>query len=371
MGRRVTGSRSHGHGAPAVVLTVVGARPQFVKMGPVTRALRKFHGIRETVVHTGQHHDPDLSAVFFRELDLPPPDLNLGVASGAHGDMTARMLMALEGLLMERRPDVVLVYGDTNSTLAGALAAAKLGIPIAHVEAGLRSFRRTMPEEINRVVTDRLSTVLFTPTRTATDNLAAEGIREAVFEVGDVMYDMTLHVAERATQASSIVRQLGLTTNRYAVATVHRAENTDDANRLDHILSFLREQADSHPVVLPLHPRTRWAIGQWDLSTDGLLVIGPLGYFDMTQLVMESALVLTDSGGLQKEAYFHRIPCVTMRDETEWLETIDAGWNRLWGSPSYKTPRRDITEYGDGRAAEIIAKRLAELVGLGINRVSV
>jgi UDP-GlcNAc3NAcA epimerase len=338
------------------IVTVVGARPQFVKAAPVSRALAAA-GYTEVLVHTGQHFDPEMSDVFFDDLELAPPDRNLGIAGGSHAAMTARMLEALEPVLVEEDPAAVVVYGDTNSTLAGALAAAKLQLPLAHVEAGLRSFNRAMPEEVNRVVADHVSTVLLCPTSTAMANLAAEGLRARSRLVGDVMYDAALHAGERAAGRSAVLERLGLADGQYFVATVHRAENTDEPEALRRVLDYLRAQ--DLPVVLPLHPRTRVAAEQARLSTDGLQIVSPLGYLDMTRLVKAAAGVLTDSGGLQKEAYFHHVPCVTLRSETEWVETVEAGWNRLWSVPEY-APRRNIDEYGDGRAAEAIVGAVTE-----------
>jgi UDP-GlcNAc3NAcA epimerase len=339
------------------VLTVVGARPQFVKSAVVSRAIRLRDELEEVMVHTGQHFNPEMSEIFFRDLDIPEPTYHLHIHGGPHGEMTGRMLTALEPIITEVRPHWVIVYGDTNSTLAGALTAAKLYIPIAHVEAGLRSFNRRMPEEVNRVVTDHLAALHLCPTRLAVENLANEGIRAGVHHVGDVMYDATLFALERSKQTPSILRRLGLAKGSYAVATVHRAENTDSPVLLAKILDFLKEKNRDSLIVLPLHPRTRYLAAQYGLSFDGLMVVEPLGYLDMTCLVADARTVYTDSGGLQKEAYFHRIPCVTLRGETEWVETVAHGWNRLWSQPAY-APRGEIADYGDGRAGEKIADLL-------------
>ena len=336
------------------IVTVVGARPQFIKAGPVSRAFRDA-GIEEALIHTGQHFDDGMSDVFFRELGLAAPDHNLGISGGGHGDMTGRMLIALEPVLNADRPDGLLIYGDTNSTLAAALVAAKLDIPVFHVEAGLRSFRRAQPEEINRRVADHLAALLFCPTPQAVSHLAKEGISAGVMLVGDVMFDAALAAAERP-EGSDILQRLGLTPGQYEVATVHRAENTDDDAQLAKVIEFLKARPGT--VVLPLHPRTKAALQRAGLTLDGITVTAPLGYLEMTHLVKASAGVLTDSGGLQKEAYFHRVPCITLRDETEWTETVDAGWNRLWLSPETKTPRRDIDAYGDGNAAQRIAQAI-------------
>ncbi len=339
------------------ILTVVGARPQFIKAAAVSRAIRETDGLNEVMIHTGQHFDADMSDVFFDELDIPPPSHRLGIHGGGHGEMTGRMLSAIEPVLMSENPDWVVVYGDTNSTLAGALAAAKLHIPIAHVEAGLRSFNRRMPEEINRVLTDHLAALQFCPTAQAVENLEAEGIRTGVHHVGDVMYDATLFAAERAKDRSTIIQDMSLSPKQYSLATVHRAENTDDPKALREVVSYLKNEAKKLPIVLPLHPRTRQAAEKSGVSLDGLRIIGPVSYLDMATLLNGAAAVFTDSGGLQKEAYFHRVPCTTLRDETEWVETVTHGWNRLWKGGDF-TARRDIGEYGDGRAAHKIAELL-------------
>ncbi len=341
------------------VLTIVGARPQFIKAAPVSQALRST-GLTEAIVHTGQHFDAGMSDVFFAELDIPAPTHNLEVNSLSHGAMTGRMLERLDEVMRAERPSMVLIYGDTNSTVAGALAAAKLHIPVAHVEAGLRSFNRRMPEEINRVVADHLSSLLFCPTKTAVENLAREGITSGVHAVGDVMYDTTIQATERARGRSAILEQIGLSAKSYAVATIHRAENTDDPERFRRVLAFLEAAARERPVVMAVHPRTRKLMDSLGLSPKGVTLVAPLGYLDMTWLVHNAVEVMTDSGGLQKEAYFHRVPCVTLRDETEWVETIHAGWNRLWTQSDYAL-RRDIDEYGSGRAAMDIAATIAAL----------
>jgi len=332
------------------LLTVVGARPQFVKAAAISRAVARRQDLEEILVHTGQHFDDTMSRVFFDELGIAAPRLNLGIHGGRHGAMTGRMLAGIEEVILAERPDLVLVPGDTNSTLAGALAAAKLHVPVAHLEAGLRSFNRAMPEEVNRALTDHVSALLLCPTETAVANLRAEGVVEGVHDIGDVMYDATLFAAERA-RGSPVRERLGLGDRPYAIATVHRAENTDDSNRLGEIIEYLRERARDHAVVLPLHPRTRQRVAGFGLDPAPVMVCEPLGYLDMQQLLRSAAAVYTDSGGLQKEAYFHRVPCVTLRDETEWVETVDSGWNRLWRGPAYR-PRREIAAYGDGHAAD-------------------
>jgi UDP-GlcNAc3NAcA epimerase len=329
------------------LLTVVGARPQFIKAAPLHRAIAARPSIEAKILHTGQHFDDEMSAVFFQELEIPAPAWSLGVNRLGHGAMTGRMMEALEPILLDEAPDVVVVYGDTNSTLAAALVAAKLNLPIAHVEAGLRSFNRRMPEEINRVLCDHVSRVLLCPTHAAVENLKREGIERGVHHTGDVMYDAALHAREKAR--SRPARPGG-----YGVATVHRQENTDSPAALREVIDYLRAEARSRPIVLPLHPRTRAKLAAHGIVTSGLEVTAPLGYLEMAALLAGAEVVYTDSGGLQKEAYFHRVPCVTLRDETEWIETVSAGWNRLWKGPPWVTPRRDIAEYGDGRASEAI-----------------
>lgn len=320
------------------VLSVVGARPQFVKAAAVSRVLRGELGLElglsEYLLHTGQHYDHNMSASFFDELRIPAPEMNLEVGSGPHGAVTGRMLAGIEGVLLREKPGVVLVYGDTNSTLAGALAAAKLNIPVAHVEAGLRSFNRQMPEELNRVLTDHVSSLLFCPTETAVCNLGAEGIRTGVYLVGDVMFDVALFYRAVALERSRVLARLGLETGGYALATVHRQENTDDPARLRSVLAGLRDVAAEMPVVLPLHPRTREVVrtGGRGGDLEGLIVTDPVSYLDMVALEAQAALVLTDSGGVQKEAFFFGVPCVTLRDETEWVETVELGANRLAGA---------------------------------------
>jgi UDP-GlcNAc3NAcA epimerase len=339
------------------LLSVVGARPQFIKAAPVSRAIRAEKVLREVLVHTGQHFDASMSDVFFEELGLAKPDHHLGIHGGSHGAMTGRMIVALEELALKVKPDAFVIYGDTNSTLAAAVVAAKLFVPIAHVEAGLRSFH-PIPEEINRVMADRVSRWLFCPTAVAARNLAAEGIRDGVHCVGDVMYDTTLMMTDVARQRSTILKRLGLAEGGYDLATIHRAENTDTAETLSAVVDYLNAAAQQAPVLLPLHPRTRQAADRFGVDLSKLRIIEPVGYLDMTALVANCSRVLTDSGGVQKEAYFHRKPCVTLRDATEWVETIETGWNRLWKGPDY-TPRRDNDAYGEGRASARIAAILA------------
>ncbi|MFW0778063.1 MAG: non-hydrolyzing UDP-N-acetylglucosamine 2-epimerase [Rickettsiales bacterium] len=329
------------------LVTVIGARPQFVKAAVLSRLLQNDDSLREILIHTGQHYDANMSDIFFDELSIPKPEYHLGISNASHGAMTGQMLAAIEDVLVKEQPDGMLVYGDTNSTLAGALAAAKLSIPVIHIEAGLRSYNRAMPEEINRVMTDHLSKLLLCPTKTSLDNLSKEGITEGVHHVGDVMYDATKHATERALETSQILATLKLESKQYALATLHRQENTDSKETLARAITFLQEHAKNFPIVLPLHPRTQKYLDEYDIATDGLMLVEPLGYIDMHRLLHDAASVYTDSGGLQKEAYFHQVPCVTMRMETEWVETIEHGWNRLWTVDDYK-PRTSISDYGVG-----------------------
>ena len=356
------------------IATVVGARPQFIKASAISRAISaRSHELAELTVHTGQHFDANMSDVFFSELDIAPPSYNLEISGGNHGDMTGRMLGAIEKVLLEERPDWVLVYGDTNSTLAGALAAAKLHIPVAHVEAGLRSFNITMPEEINRKLTDHISTLLLCPTETAVSNLADEGLRRRVHNVGDVMYDVALHMQGKARRVSTILERLGFSERCYALATCHRAENTDDPERFASIIDGFAQIARSMPVVFPLHPRTAKILGRNELTAlRGVTVIEPVGYLDMIALEQGARVILTDSGGVQKEAFFYGIPCVTLRDETEWVETISLGRNVLVGAsteriiaavrdaPNITTGPPAALPYGNGHAAEAIVSHLLD-----------
>jgi UDP-GlcNAc3NAcA epimerase len=313
------------------IVTVLGARPQFVKAAPVSRALRRRH--QECIIHTGQHYDARMSQQFFDELSIPRPDYNLGVGSHSHGKQTGEMLAGIEAVLCQEDCDLVLVYGDTNSTLAGALAGAKLHLPVAHVEAGLRSFNRRMPEEINRVVADRVSDLLFCPTEAAVRNLSAEGIVQGVHLVGDVMLDALRERVAAGLSAERVLGPLGLRDGRYVLATVHRAENTDDPGRLESIVRGLL--ALDEPVLLPLHPRTRAALerfGLYQTSSAGLHIVEPLGFADMLAVERAARVIVTDSGGVQKEACWLGVPCVTVREETEWVETVDSGWNVLVGT---------------------------------------
>tara|TARA_R110001599_G_scaffold171353_1_gene362349 strand:- start:375600 stop:376697 length:1098 start_codon:yes stop_codon:yes gene_type:complete len=362
------------------IATIVGARPQFIKAAAISRVARENYSdqVSEFIIHTGQHYDENMSQVFFEELGIPCPEYNLEIAGGNHGVMTGRMLAGIEKVLLDEMPDWLLIYGDTNSTLAGALAAAKLHIPVAHVEAGLRSFNMRMPEEINRILSDRVSSLLFCPTDVAVRNLASEGITRGVHNVGDAMYDVALYYRDKARQQSTILHRLGVTTGEFALATCHRAENTDDSARLEAILTGLATVAESMPVVIPLHPRTRKIIEERELSSclNRLVVVDPLPFLDMIALEQAARLILTDSGGVQKEAFFYQVPCITMREETEWLETVESGWNCLVGANAEliasaaskaiqgEHGRKTVTPYGNGNAAEnILAQLVRQHVG--------
>lgn len=362
------------------ILTVVGARPQFIKAAVVSRAIAKYNKeasdrehIEELLVHTGQHYDDNMSDVFFREMQIPKPSYHLGIGGGTHGAMTGRMLEALEGLLVKERPDLVMVYGDTNSTLAGALAAAKLHIPVAHVEAGLRSFNMNMPEEINRILTDRVSQWLFCPTETAVKNLEKEGAthwpKAQVHNVGDVMYDAALFYRERAKPGKLVSELLNNNEESFYLATIHRQENTDDPKRLKNIIDALEEMAEQMPVIVPLHPRTRKHLAELDLNIKRMIIVEPVGYFDMLCLLDNCRAVFTDSGGVQKEAYFFQKPCITLRDETEWVELVDHGFNVLAGASKELILKAEsninnfdfnkgISLYGDGDAGSKIVNHL-------------
>ena len=360
------------------IVTVVGARPQFVKAAVVSKAFAHQDGITELIVHTGQHYDNALSEVFFEEMGIPDPAHNLNVGSGPHGFQTGQMLAKVEAVLTAERPDAVLVYGDTNSTLAGALAAVKMGIPVAHVEAGLRSYNRQMPEEINRVLTDHASDLLFAPTLTAAANLAKEGIPASkVHLTGDVMFDAVKQY-ERAARNRRILSALGIEPKHFVLATIHRAENTDHVDRLTAIFRALAKVSSSIRVVLPLHPRTRSAVDRLGLLKEApstLNVIDPVGYLDMLALEAGAAVVVTDSGGVQKEACFCGVPCVTVREETEWPELVDAGWNILAPPQSEDavvsavlasvgSRGSETTGFGDGNAA----RKIVAILQAGLER---
>ncbi|MBA3056438.1 MAG: UDP-N-acetylglucosamine 2-epimerase (non-hydrolyzing) [Rhodoferax sp.] len=350
------------------IATVVGARPQFIKAAAVSRAISdKFADqVSEVLIHTGQHYDEKMSQVFFDELGIPMPKYNLEISGGLHGAMTGRMLEALEKVLLTEKPDWVLIYGDTNSTLAAALAAAKLHIRVAHVEAGLRSFNMRMPEEVNRIVADRLSLLLLCPTEEAVINLSKEGLTKGVHLVGDVMYDVSLHFADIASQRMDILEGHGVASKNYVLATCHRAENTDDPKNLAGIVYGLAGIAKARPVIFPIHPRTKAKIEEYGLldALGGVSMIEPVSYLEMVVLEKNAEVIVTDSGGVQKEAFFYRVPCVTTREETEWVETVSAGWNILSGSDATRMidaveqhtrwMKLDVKPYGHGDAAERI-----------------
>jgi UDP-GlcNAc3NAcA epimerase len=352
------------------IVTVIGARPQFIKAAPVSRAVRRSASISEVIVHTGQHYDQNMSGVFFQELDLPRPAYELGIGSATHGAQTGRMMEAIEEVLLQELPGWVLVYGDTNSTLAAALAGVKLHIRVAHVEAGLRSFNRRMPEEINRILTDHAADVLFAPTPAACRNLEKEGLGSKIIRSGDVMLDAALFSAEHTRD--TVRQKLGLSAKSYCLATIHRAENTDNPASLRKLIGALRELSRTLPVVFPLHPRTASRLSNSSIpidSTDSFTVIDPIGYLDMIDLEKNAALIATDSGGMQKEAYFFSVPCVTMRSETEWVELVEHGFNvladpdahslaRVFQNALQSTPDWSIKLYGDGDAAAQIIHEL-------------
>jgi UDP-N-acetylglucosamine 2-epimerase len=352
------------------IVTIVGARPQFIKAVLVSKELRKKH--KEVLVHTGQHYDRELSDIFFDELDIPEPDYNLGIGSDSHAVQTGKMMMAIEEVLLKEKPSWVLVYGDTNSTLAGALASVKIHIPVAHVEAGPRMFDKNIPEEVNRILTDHVSSLLFAPTQTAVDNLRKEGITEGVRLTGDIMLDSFLYFSSVAERKSKILSQLRLKRKGYLLATVHRAGNTDDKQNLKSIVDAFLSVDDR--VVFPVHPRTEKYLKQYGLYdrlkyAPNMTVIDPVGYLDSIMLTRNAAKVLTDSGGLQKEAYFARVPCITLDETTGWVETVQDGWNTLVGSKREKIidaikhfqPKgKQRKVFGDGKAAKSIVSTLSE-----------
>lgn len=345
------------------ILSVVGARPQFVKAFVVSKELRKAH--TEILIHTGQHYDDELSEVFFDKLGIPEPDLNLGVGSGRHGEQTAEMLTRLEDIIEDEEPDVVLLYGDTNSTLAGAIAGVKLDPNVVHVEAGLRSYNRDMPEEINRILTDHSSDLLLAPSPAAMDCLEDEGLLDSAVMTGDVMYDAILAVRDQAREESSVLERLSLTEGEFILSTVHRAQNTDSRTRLKSIFRVLGD-ADL-PVILPLHPRTESYLKEydlWEFANECVQIVEPLNYLDFVRLMDTADRIATDSGGIQKEAFFLDTYCVTLRDETEWVETVEAGWNVIVGadedsisaalSTAWQRPEEKPEPYGDGNASKAV-----------------
>jgi len=343
------------------IATIIGTRPQFIKASMVSREISKHDNINEAIIHTGQHFDKNMSHIFFEEMGIPEPNYNLNIHSLSHGAMTGRQIEGIEEILMKEKPDWILVYGDTNSTLAGALAAAKLHIPVAHVEAGLRSFNRNMPEEINRILCDQVSNLLLCPSETAVENLKNEGITKSVHNVGDVMYDAVLYFGQIAENKSKILEKLNLESKQYILATVHRQENTDDPIRLKNIFSAFSEAPMS--VVIPLHPRTKKKMAENKISLNGQIkTIDPVGYLDMVALEKNAHIIATDSGGIQKEAYFYGVPCITLRDETEWVELVQLDVNQIVGASSKnikaaldkKTSFKNVEIYGDGKASKKI-----------------
>ena len=358
------------------ILTIIGARPQFIKSSVVSRVLnsKKYKDINEVVVHTGQHYDDRMSGLFFRELGISLPSYNLNVGSGSHAQQTSLMMTKLESVVEDEDPDLILVYGDTNSTLAGALVAAKKPCKLAHVEAGLRSFRKDMPEEANRVVTDSISDLLFCPTTTAINNLVKEGRGEKAILVGDVMYDSYLYFTNKVNSYETL-NDFKLPHGKYILATIHRAENTDNPTYLNNIFSSLKNISTNTHIILPLHPRTKKMVTQFDISLEGIDIIDPVSYKTMISLLSNASLVITDSGGLQKESYFAKVPCITIRDETEWIETLENGWNRLVSPNDCNTIKNtierllqlDFTDktylesYGNGNAASKIIDALVNL----------
>jgi len=353
------------------IVSVVGARPQFIKLSALSKELRKKH--QEIILHTGQHYDDELSKVFFSELSIPEPDYNLGIGSAEHGEQTGKMLKGIEEVLLFERPDLVIVYGDTNSTLAGALAAVKQKIPVAHVEAGLRSFRRSMPEEINRVLTDQVSSLLFCPTKTSVQNLRKEGITKGVHLVGDVMYDSLRQHIKKAEKISGIMKKLNLSKKDFYLITIHRAENTDIKGNLKKIVNILLGL--DKKTVFPVHPRTKKSLSEFNLlnklnSKRHLLLVDPVSYLDMLVLEKNARCVLTDSGGVQKEAFFLKTPCLTLREETEWVETVENGWNFVSGVKPERIkrnlkkinnthPNSKKTFFGKDRASKNISRILS------------
>jgi UDP-GlcNAc3NAcA epimerase len=355
------------------ISTLVGARPQFIKAAAISRVIKdEFSNLfSEIIIHTGQHYDKKMSDFFFDELDIPLPSHNMNISSSKHGEMTGRMIIEFERYLLENRTDYVLVYGDTNSTLAGMLAATKLGIPVVHVEAGLRSFNIKMPEEMNRILVDRLSTFLFCPTLQAVNNLSNEGINAGVHQVGDVMLDIALYYKDKAKIKSNVLLNHNLRPHDFYLATCHRQENTNNNDRLNQIFSAIAELADSNKVILPLHPRTKKYLEHnkiLDLLKN-VIVTEPLSFMDMIVLEQSAKAILTDSGGMQKEAFFYGVPCITMRDETEWVETVELGWNKIVGADKDKIlnaanslsyGESGASPYGDGLASRKILKILGK-----------
>lgn len=356
------------------ILTVIGARPQFIKAAPFSKAIRQY--FNEVIVHTGQHYDENMSNIFFNEMGIPKPDYNLEIGSGRHGKQTGEMLIALEEVMLKEKPDYVVVFGDTNSTIAAALAAAKLHIPIGHIEAGLRSFNRNMPEEINRIATDVLSSQLFCPTSNAVDLLSKEGITKEVHACGDIMYDAMLHFLPIAEKKSGILDKLNLNDNDFYLFTMHRPENTDHPKRIKDI--FMGLEACEGPIIYPVHPRMRSVLEKPEIQEfvkkmTNLVLIDPVGYLDMIALEKAAYKIITDSGGMQKEAFFVKTPCITIRDESEWVETVDLGYNIIVGADTLKiqdaienfNPKHDVNNpYGKGDSAKIMTQKIVSYLNV-------
>ncbi|PCJ52160.1 MAG: UDP-N-acetylglucosamine 2-epimerase (non-hydrolyzing) [Planctomycetota bacterium] len=346
------------------ILTVLGARPQFIKASVVSRAIQDNSNMDEKIIHTGQHYDTNMSSIFFDEMEIPKPDYQLKIKGDDHGSMTGNIMIDMEPIIKKEAPNAVIVYGDTNTTLAAALVSKKLHLPLIHIEAGLRSYNMKMPEEINRIVTDRISDICFCPTQLAYDNLVKENYGEKLELVGDVMYDATLFYAELSEKRSTIIKDNDLAENEFVLCTVHRAENTDSKERLEEIFNAINHITKDKKVVLPLHPRTQKMLKQFGIKTEAL-VIDPVGYFDMQTLIKNCSVVMTDSGGLQKESYFYNKFCITLRDETEWVELVDNGYNFITGANGktiiFETEKAIGTKfessdnlYGDGTSAQKI-----------------
>ncbi len=357
------------------ILTVLGARPQFIKGAVLSRKIKENKNLTEVIVHTGQHFDKKMSDIFFEEMDIPTPDYNLDINSLSHGAMTGRMIEGIEEIILKEKPDVLMVYGDTNSTIAGALAAKKIGVKVAHVEAGLRSFNMAMPEEVNRILTDRISDLLLCPTQTAIDNLDTEGFKNfncEIIQTGDIMFDAAIFYASQSANKSTIINDLNLKDNPYVLCTIHRQENTDDPKKLKSIITAINKINKTTKVILPIHPRTKKLLKQHNISCS-CEIIDPVGYFDMIELLKNSTLVITDSGGLQKEAYYFQKNSLTLREQTEWVELINNNYSILTGSDGRKiekafekmmdrqSPEIKKELFGDGNSADLMIEALLKL----------
>ena len=338
------------------ILSIIGARPQFVKAAVFRQKCLEL-GIKETLIHTGQHYDAEMSLGIFNDLKIRQPDKIFKIKKRSHAGMTAECLSSIEEVILDTAPDIVNVYGDTNSTLAGALAAAKLNVPIMHIEAGLRSFNKTMPEEVNRILTDHVSEFLFCPTKVAVNNLLNENITKGVFHVGDIMFDAVNVFSPLFKFPKQIKRRVN---RKLAILTVHRAETVNNPNRLQKVLDYSRQYCEEYDVIFAMHPNTKNKVEEYKIEISHFIITGPLSYLEMQGLLKDTSLVLTDSGGLQKEAYFHGCDCITLRDETEWVETIEYGWNKIWTDTHYKKPKQKISDFGDGNSASKMLQHLLE-----------